>query len=57
MMVLENAPELVGMNSKRLERIHPVMESYTERGYAGISVAIARRGQLVFKALYGVPRR
>lgn len=42
------------MSEERLERIHPVMRSFVEkRGYAGIGVAVARRGHVVFQAQYG----
>lgn len=54
MTVIDGAPERVGMDRVRLERIHPVMQSYVDkRGYAGIGVTIARRGQIVFEAQYG----
>ena len=47
-------PESVGMSAERLDRIHPVMQSYVdERGFAGLSVLIARHGQPVFAAEYG----
>jgi CubicO group peptidase (beta-lactamase class C family) len=36
------------MSARRLERIRPVMQSYVDqRGYAGISTMIARRGQII----------
>ncbi len=42
------APEAVGMSALRLGRIKPVMQSYVDqRGFAGISTMIARRGQIV----------
>jgi CubicO group peptidase (beta-lactamase class C family) len=48
------SPETVGMSAQRLDRIHPVMQSYVdERGFAGLSVLIARQGQTVFAAQYG----
>ena len=48
------SPEAVGMSAARLARIHPVMQSYVdERGFAGLSVAIARHGQTVFSGQYG----
>ena len=48
------SPEAVGMSGERLERIDPVMQSYVdERGFAGLSVLLARRGQTVFSAQYG----
>lgn len=47
-------PESVGMSAERLDRIHPVMQSYVdEGGFAGLSVLIARHGQTVFAAEYG----
>ena len=47
-------PESVGMSSARLERFHPIMRSYVDKwGYAGIGVAVARRGHVVFHAQYG----
>jgi CubicO group peptidase (beta-lactamase class C family) len=37
------------MSSQRLERIRPVMQSYVDqRGFAGISTMIARRGAIVY---------
>lgn len=49
MNVTVTSPEAVGMSSRRLERIRPVMESYVnERGVAGISTMISRRGQVVY---------
>ena len=48
------SPEAVGMSAERLERINPIMQSYVdERGFAGASVWLARRGQNVFSAQYG----
>jgi CubicO group peptidase (beta-lactamase class C family) len=42
------------MDAARLERIEPVMRRYIdELGYAGISVLLARRGEIVFRASYG----
>lgn len=41
-------PASVRMSARRLERIRPVMQSYVDqRGYAGISTMIARRGQII----------
>jgi CubicO group peptidase (beta-lactamase class C family) len=48
------SPEAVGMSAERLERIDPIMQSYVDqRGFAGLSVVLARRGQTVFSAQYG----
>ncbi len=48
------SPEAVGMSSQRLERIAPVMESYvSERGVAGISTMISRRGEIVHAEQFG----
>lgn len=42
------APESVGVNSVRLARIRPVMQSYVDRlGFAGISTLLARRGRVI----------
>ncbi|MFN8491333.1 MAG: serine hydrolase domain-containing protein [Caldilineaceae bacterium] len=42
------APETVGFSSERLARIKPSMQAYVDqRGYAGISTMVARRGQVV----------
>jgi CubicO group peptidase (beta-lactamase class C family) len=47
-------PEAVGMSSDRLARIAPVMESYVaERGVAGISTMISRRGEIVHAQQFG----
>ncbi len=47
-------PGTVGMSSIRLERIAPVMESYVaERGVAGISTMISRRGEIVHAEQFG----
>jgi len=41
-------PETVGCSSKRLARIKPVMQKYVDqRGYAGLSTMLARRGRLI----------
>ena len=54
MTVTELSPDVVGMSANRLERIHPAIRAYVDGGgYVGISVAIARRGQVVFRAQYG----
>jgi CubicO group peptidase (beta-lactamase class C family) len=48
------SPEAVGMSAERLDRINPIMQSYVgERGFSGLSVLLARRGQTVFSAQYG----
>lgn len=47
-------PEKVGMSGSRLARIAPVMESYVaERGVAGISTMISRRGEIVHAEQFG----
>src|SRR5580698_240481 len=46
--------EVVGMNSRRLERIRPAMQAYVDRGvYAGINTLIARRGKVVHTGAFG----
>ena len=41
-------PEAIGMNSKRLDRIKPAMQSIVDQGrFAGLSTMIARRGRMV----------
>ncbi|HEU4325554.1 MAG TPA: serine hydrolase domain-containing protein [Roseiflexaceae bacterium] len=48
MTLITEAPESVGMSAQRLERIKPVMQSYVnQRGFAGVSTMIARRGRIV----------
>ena len=48
-------PEKVGMSGSRLARIAPVMESYVgERGVAGISTMISRRGEIVHAEQFGL---
>ncbi|MFV9507041.1 MAG: serine hydrolase domain-containing protein [Oscillochloridaceae bacterium umkhey_bin13] len=43
------APESVGMNAQRLERIRPVMQGYVDhKGYGGISTMISRRGKVIY---------
>jgi CubicO group peptidase (beta-lactamase class C family) len=55
MPIVDGSPERVGMSAHRLGRIDEVMRAYVERrGYAGIAVAIARRGETVFRGEYGV---
>jgi len=42
------SPESVGCNAERLARIKPVMQSYVDqRGYAGLSTMLARRGRVI----------
>jgi CubicO group peptidase (beta-lactamase class C family) len=54
MSINVTSPEAVGMNSDRLARITPVMESYvTERGVAGISTMVSRRGEVVHAEQFG----
>lgn len=53
-MSLNSGADAVGMSVERLSRVEPVMRSYVERfGYAGISVLLARGGQVVFEGCYG----
>jgi len=41
-------PETVGCSPERLARIKPVMQKYVDqRGYAGLSTMLARRGRLI----------
>ena len=48
------APQRVGMSEEVLQRIGPVMQSYVDdRGFAGISVVVARHGRVVFEGQYG----
>jgi CubicO group peptidase (beta-lactamase class C family) len=48
------SPEAVGMSSDRLARIAPVMQSYVdERGVAGISTMVSRRGEIVHAQQFG----
>ncbi len=54
MVTINAEPESVGMSSERLDRIAPVMESYVdERGVAGISTLISRRGRIVHAERFG----
>ena len=42
------AAEEVGMSSKRLERIRPIMQAYVDqKKIAGLSTMIARKGKVV----------
>jgi len=41
-------PEEVGMSSKRLDRIRPIMQAYVDqKKIAGLSTMIARKGKVV----------
>ena len=52
------APESAGFSSTRLERIDAHMNGYVEQGkLAGITAAIARRGQLVYRQAFGLADR
>ncbi|HSP29721.1 MAG TPA: serine hydrolase domain-containing protein [Ilumatobacteraceae bacterium] len=54
MSSITTSPEAVGMSSARLARISPAMESYVaERGVAGISTMISRRGEIVHAEQFG----
>jgi len=53
MSINVKAAENVGMSAERLERIDPVMQAALARGFRGVSVAIARHGQVVFNRQYG----
>jgi CubicO group peptidase (beta-lactamase class C family) len=54
MSINVTTPEGVGMSSKRLERIRPVMQSYVdEQVVAGISTMISRRGRIVHAEQFG----
>jgi CubicO group peptidase (beta-lactamase class C family) len=49
-----SSPEAAGVSSARLDRIRPVMETYVrERGVAGISTMVSRRGRIVHAAQFG----
>ena len=48
------APERVGFSSDRLSRIDAHLGGYVEQGkLAGIIAAIARRGQVVYRQMFG----
>ncbi|MGX7707523.1 serine hydrolase domain-containing protein [Methylobacterium sp. Gmos1] len=48
-------PEAVGLSSERLDRIVPWMRGYVEAGkLPGLSVTVARRGQVVFSRQEGL---
>jgi CubicO group peptidase (beta-lactamase class C family) len=52
------APETVGCNAGRLERIKPIMQSYVDhRGFAGISTLLARKGKIIHSAQVGYQDR
>jgi CubicO group peptidase (beta-lactamase class C family) len=52
------SPESIGMSSERLARIAPAIEAYAQRrGFAGVSMAVARRGRLVYIAQVGAQDR
>ncbi|MEL6890759.1 MAG: serine hydrolase domain-containing protein [Actinomycetota bacterium] len=47
-------PAAVGMSADRLERIAPAMQGFVDRGeVAGITTAVARRGQVVHRSSHG----
>jgi CubicO group peptidase (beta-lactamase class C family) len=49
-----DGPQRAGMSVEVLQQIDPAMQSYVhERGFAGISVVVARHGQIVFDGQYG----
>ena len=49
-----DAPETLGMSTRRLERIQPAMQAYVDGGvYAGVSTLIARRGVVVHAGQFG----
>ncbi len=46
--------ESVGMNTARLDRLGPAVQSYVDRGiYTGVSTIVARRGVIVQEGQYG----
>jgi CubicO group peptidase (beta-lactamase class C family) len=48
-------PEQVGLSSKRLERINPIMQSYIDQGkLPGLITMIARQGKVVHFEKYGL---
>jgi CubicO group peptidase (beta-lactamase class C family) len=52
------SPESVGLNAGRLARIKPAMQAYIDqKGFAGISTLLARRGQIVHGAQVGWQER
>lgn len=52
------SPEALGFSSRRLERIKPVMQSYVDqRGFAGLSTMLARRGRVIHFEQVGVRDR
>ena len=51
---MARTPESVGMSTPRLDRIHRSMQAHVDSGrFVGISVGLARRGEVVFEAEYG----
>ena len=47
-------PENQGLSTERLERISPVMQGFVDQGLVpGMSVTVARHGQVVFSERYG----
>ncbi len=54
MTEFDAAPEDVGMNAERLERIAPVLQRYVDAGnYGGFNTLVMRRGRLVHAAHVG----
>ncbi|ACL60913.1 serine hydrolase domain-containing protein [Methylobacterium nodulans] len=52
---ISTPPEAVGLSAERLERIDPWMRRYVEAGkLAGLSVTVARRGEVVFSRAHGL---
>ena len=48
------SPDSVGMSADRLELIAPALQKYVdERGYAGFTALVSRRGQLVHSECIG----
>jgi CubicO group peptidase (beta-lactamase class C family) len=51
----KTSPKSVGLDSSRLKRIGPQMQSYVDRGvYAGVRTLVARRGVVVHSGQYGL---
>lgn len=51
---ITTSPEAVGMSSRRLAGIAPVMESYvSEQGIVGIATMVSRRGEIVQSEQFG----
>ncbi|MCC6710659.1 MAG: serine hydrolase, partial [Gammaproteobacteria bacterium] len=54
MVSINAAPEDVGMNAQRLERIAPALQRYVDAGtYGGFHALVMRRGRLVHAARVG----